>query len=140
MLGNKDKNGDGDIRKGFPGGWKNDANNAFTNSGRTKRQQDYFNFTQKIFNWRKGKSVIHTGKTMQFIPQNNVYVFFRYNDNERVMVVINNNPETQEFDLNRFEEMIKDSKIGNDIISGKTISLENKLKIEGKTSMVIELN
>ena len=39
-----------------------------------------------------------------------------------------------------FEEMIKDSKTGNDIISGKEISLENKLNVEGKSSMIIELN
>ncbi len=139
MLGNRDKNGDGDIRKDFPGGWQGDLNNAFTNSGRTKKQNLYFNFTKKIFNWRKGKFVIHTGKTMQFIPQNNVYVFFRYNDTERVMVVINNSPEAQELDLKRFDEMIKDSKTGNDIISDKTISLDNKLKVDGKTSMIIEL-
>ena len=140
MLGNRDKNGDGDIRRDFPGGWQGDVNNAFTNSGRTKKQNEYFNFTKKVFNWRKGKSVIHTGKTMQFIPQDNVYVYFRYNDAERVMVVINNLPEAQELDLKRFEEMIKDSKSGKDIISDKTILLENKLKIEGKTSMIIELN
>ncbi|MCF6279465.1 MAG: glycoside hydrolase family 13 protein [Flavobacteriaceae bacterium] len=140
MLGNRDKNGDGDIRKDFPGGWKDDVNNAFTNSGRTKKQNEYFNFTKKTFNWRKGKSVIHTGRTMQFIPQNNVYVFFRYNDTERVMVVINNNPEAQELELSRFKEIIKNSKTGKDIISDKIISLEDKLKVEGKTSLIIELN
>jgi len=140
MLGNRDKHGDGDIRKDFPGGWQGDTNNAFTNSGRTKKQNEYFNFTKKVFNWRKDKSVIHTGKTMQFIPQNNVYVYFRYSDDEKVMVIINNNSKAQEIDLKRFEEMIKDIKTGKDIISGKTISLENKLTIEGKTSMIIELN
>ncbi len=139
MLGNRDKNGDGDIRKDFPGGWKDDVNNAFTNSGRTKKQNEYFNFTKKVFNWRKGKTVIHTGKTMQFIPQNNVYVFFRYNDTERVMIVINNNPEAQELELSRFKEIIKNSKTGKDIISDKIILLENKLKVKGKTSMIIEL-
>jgi len=140
MLGNKDKNGDGDIRKDFPGGWQGDLNNAFTDSGRTEKQNSYFNFTKKVFNWRKGKDVIHSGKTMQFIPQDNVYVYFRYNDTERVMVVINNSPEAQEFELNRFEEMIQASKTGTEIISGNEVSLENKLKVEGKSSMIIELN
>ena len=58
MLGNRDKNGDGDIRKDFPGGWQDDLKNAFTNSGRTEKQNTYFNFTKKVFNWRKGKKVI----------------------------------------------------------------------------------
>ena len=77
---------------------------------------------------------------MQFVPQDNVYVYFRHNDTEKVMVVINNSPESQELDLNRFKEMIKDNKSGRDILSDKTISLENILKVEGKSSMIIELN
>ncbi len=138
MTGNKDKNGDGDIRKDFPGGWSSDANNAFTYSGRTKSQNEYFSFTKKIFNWRKLKKVIHTGKTMQFIPQNNVYVYFRYNDFEKVMIVLNNSLQKQELDLKRFNEIIKNSKTGKEIISGKTVSLQNKLQINAKTPMIVE--
>ena len=139
MLGNRDTKGDGDIRRDFPGGWQGDTNNAFVASGRTKLQNDYFNFTKKVFNWRKEKAVIHSGKTMQFVPQDNVYVYFRYSDIEKVMVVINNNPEAQELDLNRFKEMIKDSKFGKDILSDEAVSLGNTLKVEGKSSMIIEL-
>ncbi len=76
---------------------------------------------------------------MQFIPQNNVYVYFRYNDDEKVMVVINNSPKEQALDLNRFSEMLKYVSIGKDIISNKDIVLNDKLIIEAKASMVIEL-
>ena len=76
---------------------------------------------------------------MQFIPQNNVYVYFRYNDDEKVMVVINNSPKEQALDLNRFSEMLKYVSIGKDIISNKDIVLNYKLIIEAKASMVIEL-
>ncbi len=139
MLGNKEKNGDGDIRKDFPGGWQADSSNAFTEKGRTEKQNEYFNFTKKVLNWRKNTEVIHTGKTMQFLPENNVYVYFRYSDTEKVMVVINNNQEAQELHLNRFTEMIKGITSGKDIISDKEVSLENTLKVEGKLSMIIEL-
>jgi glycosidase len=140
MLGNKEKKGDGDIRKDFPGGWQGDVNNAFAEKGRTEKQNEYFNFTKKVLNWRKRTEVIHTGKTMQFLPQNNVYVYFRYNDTERVMVIINNNPEDQELQLSRFSEMIRSSISGKEIISDETITLKEKLKIDGKSSMIIELN
>jgi len=152
MKGDKGQ-GDGDIRRDFPGGWGNDINNAFTKEGRTDSQKEYFNFTKKLLNWRKENKTIHFGKTMQFIPKDNVYVFFRYNDTGKVMVVINNNPGLQIVKLDRFAEMIKESKSGIDIISGKEISLknedvisnelnkrENTLFIEGKTSMIIEIN
>ncbi len=140
MMGNRDKNGDGDIRRDFPGGWEGDAQNAFLESGRTEKQNEFFNFTKKLFNWRKGKTVIHKGKTMQFVPQDNVYVYFRYNDEDTVMVVINNNSKSQNLGLDRFSEMIKECKSGKNIISNKTISLKDKLTIEGESLMIIELN
>ena len=75
---------------------------------------------------------------MQFVPENNVYVYFRYSDFEQVMVVINNNPEQQTIDLKRFKERIKTTKTGTEIISENPIALNSTLTIEGKTSMIIE--
>lgn len=138
MVGNKDLKGDGDIRRDFPGGWNDDRLNAFTAEGRTAEQSEFFDFSKKIFNWRKNKPVIHTGKTMQFVPENNVYVYFRYNDSDKVMVVINNNPEAQTLDLKRFKEILKTTVSGTDIISEQKISLESALTIDGKTALIIE--
>ena len=138
MAGDKGK-GDADIRQDFPGGWKGDTNNAFSASGRTAEQTKYFDFSKKVLNWRKNKEVIHTGKLTHYIPENNVYVYFRHNDKEAVMVVINNAPDNQKLNLSRFQENIKSFTSGNDILSGKTIDLKNELAIEGKTSMILEL-
>ncbi|MBO3098709.1 glycoside hydrolase family 13 protein [Gelidibacter pelagius] len=138
MLGNKDLKGDGDIRRDFPGGWEGDPMNAFTTEGRTAEQTEYFEFSKKVFNWRKSKSVIHTGKTMQFVPEDNVYVYFRYNTDDKVMIVINNNPEAQTLNLKRFGEMIGTATNGKEILSEERISLEESLTIDGKTSMIIE--
>ena len=121
MLGNRDKNGDGDIRKDFPGGWKTDNLNAFKEDERTQKQSKYFNFTKKVLNWRQHNKVIHYGRTKQFIPVNNVYVYFRYTDEEMVMIVINNSKTTQKLDLLRFNEMLKSVNTGIDIISNTTI-------------------
>ena len=138
MAGDKGK-GDADIRQDFPGGWKGDSNNAFLASGRTTEQAKYFDFSKKVLNWRKNKEVIHTGKLTHYIPENNVYVYFRHNDKETVMVVINNAPDTQKLNLSRFQENIKSFTSGNDILSGKIIDLKTELSIEGKTSMILEL-
>jgi glycosidase len=138
MAGNKDK-GDADIRQDFPGGWEGDANNAFTKEGRTEIQNDYFDFTSKLFNWRKSKSVIHSGKMTHYIPENNVYVYFRYNDSESVMVVINNNTEKQILKTNRFQESIQNFTSGKDVISEKSFDLKNDIEMEGKSVLIIEL-
>ena len=131
--------GDGDIRRDFPGGWIGDKNNAFTKSGRTEEQQKFHEFTTKLFNWRKSKPVIHYGKTTHYAPENNVYVYFRYNESESVMVVINNSNETQTFKTNRFAENIQNHQSGIDILSGKTIDLKNDIAIDGKSVLVLEL-
>ena len=138
MAGSKNV-GDGDIRRDFPGGWNGDTNNAFAASGRTAEQQKFHDFTAKLFNWRKNKEVIHTGKMMHYIPENNVYVYFRYNDTETVMVVMNNNTDKQTIKLNHFKESIKNYQTGTDVLSGKQINLKDDLEIEGKSALILEL-
>jgi glycosidase len=138
MAGDKGK-GDADIRQDFPGGWNGDANNAFTKQGRTAEQQKFFEFSSKLFTWRKSKEVIHSGKMTHYLPDNNVYVYFRHNDKETVMVIINNAPDTQKINSTRFQENIKSFISGVDILSGKTIDLKNEITIEGKSALILEL-
>ncbi|WP_189603457.1 glycoside hydrolase family 13 protein [Salinimicrobium marinum] len=138
MRGEK-ATGDGDIRRDFPGGWNNDEQSAFTKAGRTATQEAYHSFTKKLLNYRKESKVLHNGKLLQYVPEENVYVYFRFNEEDRVMVVINNSPEERELDLVRFTEGLKGAQSGNEVISGNRISLQDSLKITGKSSMVIEL-
>lgn len=138
MKGDKSK-GDGDIRRDFPGGWQEDSQNAFTAQGRTASQKEYFDFTQKLLNWRKGKSVIHTGKTLNYVPENNLFVYFRYDEKERVMVVLNTNPAPQKIDFNRFAEGIQQKTKGRDVISGQEWNLKGTMEIAGKTALILEL-
>jgi glycosidase len=140
MAGNKDKLGDAAIRQDFPGGWKTDSKNAFSKTGRKEEEQQYFEFTSKIFNWRKDKAVIHSGKLKHYIPENNVYVYFRYNENESVMVVINNNPEKQKINPNRLSESLNGYQSGIDVVTNKKWNINEDLEIEGKSVFVFELN
>ncbi|MGE8553063.1 MAG: glycoside hydrolase family 13 protein [Chryseobacterium jejuense] len=139
MRGNKEKGGDADIRRDFPGGWKSDKQNAFNPAAQTSEQKEFYQFTQKLLNWRKGKGVIHTGKTKNFVPKDGVFTYFRYNDKESVMVVINNNKKDQTLDLKYFEESLKGFSNGKEVISGKEFSLQNMLTIPAKTPLIIEL-
>ncbi len=139
MQGNKAEKGDGDIRRDFPGGWKGDESTAFTEAGRNDEQQAYHAFTKKLLNYRKDKEVLHFGKLLQYLPENNVYVYFRYNEAERVMVVINNNLEDQDLNLARYAEGLKGLTSGKDAISEKQLDLSKSLSIKGKSSLIIEL-
>jgi glycosidase len=139
MAGDRNKGGDAAIRQDFPGGWKEDINNAFLKSSRTEEQEHYFDFTSKLFQWRKTNEAVHFGKTTHYIPENNVYVYFRYTDTKTVMVVVNNSDNNQTIKMNRFQENTEKFSTGKDILSSKTIDLKQDLTIESKSVLILEL-
>ncbi|WP_326935352.1 glycoside hydrolase family 13 protein [Flavobacterium sp. PL11] len=139
MKGDKSE-GDGGIRLDFPGGWDGDANNAFTKEGRTKQQNEYFDFTSKLLQWRKTNPTVHFGKMTHYIPENNVYIYFRHNTNKTVMVIINNNLEKQDIKTQRFKENIGNHKTAAEALSKETFILVNGISIEGKSALILELN
>lgn len=138
MTGNKDK-GDGDIRRDFPGGWPGDERNAFTAGGRSKEENERFNFLAQLLNWRKGKPVIHTGFLTHYVPENDVYVYFRYNDKDNIMVIMNNNETDYELSMARYAENLKGITSGTDVITGKKYDLSTSVLIPNGTALILEL-
>ena len=47
-----------------------------------------------------------------YIPEDNTYVYFRYNATESVMVLFNNSSETKTLKTDRFQENIENYKMG----------------------------
>jgi glycosidase len=131
--------GDAYIRQDFPGGWEGDKENAFTKEGRTEIQNEYFDFTSKLLQWRKNKSVIHSGKMTHYIPEYNVYIYFRYNDSESVMVLLNDSNQAQNINTKRFNENLSDFKSGKDVITEKIIDVSSEILMEPKSVLILEL-
>jgi glycosidase len=129
----------GNIRADFPGGWQGDKVNALTGVGLTTEQKEMQDYTSKIQNWRKNKPVIHNGKLMHFVPQDGVYTYFRYNDNEIVMVMLNKTTTEKTVSTNRFSEIMDGCKSGREIISDKRIEDISEIKIPAKTAIIVEL-
>lgn len=139
LMAGHESAGHGGIRRPFPGGWPGDERNAFLENGRTNAENDAFQFLHNLINWRKNKEVIHTGKIMHFLPENGVYVFFRYNEKESVMVIMNNSLGARKLDTERFSERLQGFKSGYDVISRKPVNNLRTIDIQAKTAMVIEL-
>ncbi|MBX9807346.1 MAG: glycoside hydrolase family 13 protein [Flavobacteriaceae bacterium] len=139
MAGNKDEGGDAAIRQDFPGGWEGDTINAFTAAGRTQMQNEYFNFTSKLFNWRKTNSAVHFGKMTHYIPEDNTYVYFRYNEKQSVMVLINNSKENKSIKTDRFSENIEKYKLGKDVLTDEIINLTKEISLKPKSVLILEL-
>jgi glycosidase len=139
MSHTRDDGNHGEIRAEFPGGWDDHETSAFTGNGLSDQQRQAQEFLRTLLNWRKDKSVIHTGKLMQFTPIKNVYAYFRYDDDETVMVIFNRGEEAVTLETARFAERLDDSRIAEDVISGKRINVESAINLEPMSVMILEI-
>ncbi|MCB9287592.1 MAG: glycoside hydrolase family 13 protein [Lewinellaceae bacterium] len=139
LMSNPGTESHGVIRSDFPGGWEGDKVNAFTGKGLSEEQKEAVEFTKKLINWRNGAEAIHTGRLMHYIPQNGVYVFFRYTDKEKVMVILNANEAPTALELGRFSQMLDGVATGRDVLTGKLYQLKAGITLPGKEPLVLEL-
>jgi glycosidase len=127
------------VRQDFLGGWKEDSKNWFTATGRDEKQNDVFNYTKKIFNYRKQNSVLHTGKLVHFVPENDTYVYARYDHQKTVLVIANNGNKDRELDMSRFEEVTSKFTQAQNIVTDETITNLQTIKVPAMTVLVLEL-
>jgi neopullulanase len=130
---------DGKVREDFPGGWKGDIKNKFTGRGRSVDENMMYTYVKRLAEYRHTERVLQDGKLMQFIPKDNIYVYFRYNENKTVMVVYN--PTDKEIVLNtdRFKEMTSKFMSAKNICNDKIIASIANFKVAKFETMVLEL-
>jgi len=132
--------GHGYIRTDFPGGWKEDKINAFNEEERTFEQNDSYNYIKTIATWRKTSKPVTEGKFMHFVPENNVYVYFRYTNNEAVMFILNNHPsEKRLINTNRFSEILNNYSTGINILTKEITDIKKSIEIQSKSAIILEL-
>ena len=130
---------DGLIRSDFPGGWKEDTVNAFTGTGLKSEQVKAQSFLKQLLNWRKNNNVIATGQTLHFAPFNGVYVYFRYNKEKTIMVILNKNSTDITIDTARFAEILKNRSTAVDIMNKNVYSLSAGISVSKKSALVLEI-
>ncbi len=129
---------DAEVRKDYPGGWEGDAANKFTREGRTEQEEAAFSYLAKLANYRKGASAITAGKFMQYVPEDGLYTYFRYDKQQTIMVISNTGTKDMKPNWRRFEERSGGfSKLRN-VITGEEKSFEG-FEIKPKESFVFEL-
>jgi neopullulanase len=137
MTGDKSK-GDGFIRQDFPlGNWELTVDSRQLTAD--NQQLEALQYMKTLLNWRKGSEAILHGKLKQFIPQDGIYVYFRYDDKDAVMVVINKNKESRKLDLARFNEVLNDYRGGKDIVTGQAFILGDGIEVPAETALVMDL-
>jgi glycosidase len=139
LMKNKKTPNDAEVRYDFPGGFAGDALNKFTTADRTPQENEAFNYVSAIANWRKSATAIHTGKTMQFIPQDGLYVYFRYNEKQTVMCLVNTSAKERKPDLPHFSERITGFTKGMNVADGKAYALDAGFTVPAKTMLILDL-
>ena len=135
MSGNKG-NGDGALRRDFPGGWKGDEINAFSEKGRTALQNEAFNYTRKLLQWRKGNLAVTKGNMKHFSIRQGVYVYQREYNGQSVVVFMNGTNSSQELELTPYREVLP-SDSSTDLLSEKTIKLTDKLSLNPRETLIL---
>jgi glycosidase len=91
------------TRQDFPGGFPNDARNAFTKDGRTPAEQDIFEHVRRLNRMRAELEPLRRGALVNLYVAPQQYAYARVTRGASVLVVINNDtkPSTFEFDVTR---------------------------------------
>jgi glycosidase len=130
---------DAEVRKDFPGGWEEDKVNKFSTNGRTTKENAAFDFVKKLGAFRKNSSAIGSGQFTQFLPfDDGMYVYFRHDKSQRIMVISNTGKEAKKLDIKRFAEVLHDSAQGKDIFSDKILNLDG-LEVKPKQQYILEI-
>jgi len=127
-------------RADMPGGWSGDKRSVFEEEGRTTAEQEAFEFVKTLTNWRKGSEAIHKGKLTHFVPEDNIYVFFRYTDEESIMVIMNRNEESKTISRDRYKEFLDAYSEGTDVLNGTVIDLKSNFEVPPKRTSIFDLS
>ena len=130
---------DGHVRKDFPGGFPGDEHNAFTREGRTKIENEMFDWMSKVLHWRQGNETIIRGYQTQFIPYKGVYVIARRWHRHGVITIINGTRRNATMEMKRYAELFDpDQKVGEDIVTGRKYSLREDLPLSPRQALILE--
>ena len=152
MFVSKDKSqGHGGLRVDFPGGWQGDKVDLFTPEGRASAavntdgkpvaeglMAELHDYTQKLFQWRKGKKVIHDGKTMHFLSRDNTYAYFRYDDTDAVFVFINNSRGKKNVPWSHYAEIAEGLHDGRNVLTGEAAEVNDSTVVGPRQALVVE--
>ena len=132
---------DGVLRKDFPGGWKKDKRDLFREDDRTQDETEVHSYVKNILAWRKDAKEIHKGKLKHYKPKDeNVYVYFRYLENEATMVIINNSEKAyNDFDLSHYAESLDGYQSGMDVITKRRYESLDAIDLGPNQAYIVEL-
>ena len=132
-------NPDGWVRLDFPGGWEGDSKNAFNGAGMGNDELAIQSLVKKLGSYRKNSSALQTGKLMQYLPDDGLYVYFRYDTNSTVMCVMNCSKTEKAVDFTKYAERTSGFTKASGVIDRKVLNTSEKPIIGSYEMGVLEM-
>ena len=129
----------GELRKDFPGGWKDDKVNVFDDIGLSSLQIETKSFVKSLLNWRRSSKAVAFGKLIHYPVTNGIYVYFRIYQKDKLMVILNNKENKEMLNLDIYRETFKNKNNGLDVIRGTKYNLSEDLIVNPKTALILDL-
>jgi glycosidase len=82
--------GDPDNRRDFPGGFPGDNRDAFTRAGRSKTENEVWNYLAKLGHLRQELEPLRRGSTLDLLDEEQQMAYARVGKTMSVIVIINN--------------------------------------------------
>ncbi|MBI1185622.1 alpha-amylase [bacterium] len=139
LMSNPKSDAHGEIRSDFAGGWPGDAVNGFTGDGLSEQQKAAQVYLKHLLNWRKTSAAVQHGKLMHFEVHDGLYVYFRYTDSEKVMVVMNKNEEETLADWKEYEEILPANARLKNVMTGEELPLQDVRVLPAMSVLVFEI-
>ncbi len=140
MMQHEDRGGDDEAwRQTMPGGWPDDERSVFTEEGRTQKENETLAYIKELNNWRKTNAAIHHGKLLQFIPDNDTFVYFRIINEQAVMVAINTAETETSLDTARFAEVLDTYHTATRAPLNEAYKITNSMTLAPKSVLILDL-
>ncbi len=141
MLAHENRGGDDEgWRQTMPGGWPDDTRSVFTEEGRTEKEAEIFEYIKALTQWRQAAVATHEGRFLHFVPEENIYIYFRIHEQQTIMVIMNMNEEERMIGRDRYREILDDFTKGTNVLDKANIDLSKDFMVPGKTTTIWELD
>ena len=129
----------GTIRQDMPGGWASDSHSIWNTGTRTSREQECFDAISSLALYRRSSRALTEGAMMHFTPENGVYGYVRYIDDEMVVIVVNADTVERAFDVQRMDDILHGQRAASEVPSLKPVQLPNTLVLEPLSFKIYEV-